>query len=223
MPQPAAFERREDAGRRVVAQVTVAAADTRLQRLRVAAPGEHRGIVVRFEHQRIAAAQHGRDVRRGHPDVGQHAEAAATVHKDELKRLPRVVRDRIGHHGQIADCGRLVAPQHVEIDIGVVRADRARSAPAHVERQRCATRERQRTADVVAVFMRDQDRIEIADAEIQAAEPTLDLLRGKTAVEQHARGGRAARGLDDQRVALAAASEAREAHALSSAARGAAK
>ena len=38
-------------------------------------------------------------------------EPAGAVHKDELERLTRVVRDGIGHHGQIADRGRLVAPQ----------------------------------------------------------------------------------------------------------------
>ena len=70
--EAAALQRREDVRCGVIAQVAVVAADTRLQRLRIAARGQHRGIVVGFEHQRVTAAQDGRDVRRGHPDVRQH-------------------------------------------------------------------------------------------------------------------------------------------------------
>jgi hypothetical protein len=62
------------------------------------------------------------------------------------------------------------------------------------------------------MFVGDEDGIERIDAVLEACETTLEFFRGKSAIEQHARGRLTAGGLDDESIALATATEACKTH-----------
>ena len=65
---------------------------------------------------------------------------------------------------------------------------------------------------MIRMLVRDDDGVQILGAAVQAREAALDFLAGESAIEQHARRGRAARRLDEQCIALAAAAETGESH-----------
>jgi hypothetical protein len=100
----------------------------------------------------------------------------------------------------------------VQVDVGFVGAYRARSAPTHVQRNRPLARQCQRAADVVAVFVGDENGVETFDARAEARQAALDFFCREAAVEQYARGGRAALHLNEQSIAFTAASQAGEPH-----------
>ncbi len=91
MLQPAAIERSQQAGRGLVIQVTVAARNARLQRLRVIPVHQQVEVVVAFEHQRIAAGEHGFDMAGGGAGIGEHAQTMRAIGKHEVRGLARVV------------------------------------------------------------------------------------------------------------------------------------
>ena len=69
-------------------------ADPVLECARIVAPLQQAEIVVALEHQRVAAGQARLDIRRRHPEVGQHAQFPRAVGDHELHGLARVVRHR---------------------------------------------------------------------------------------------------------------------------------
>lgn len=69
--EPRPIERCQDLRRRIVAQVPMVAADACFERLRITARRKHPRIVIAFEHERIATAEHGRNMRCRRTDVRQ--------------------------------------------------------------------------------------------------------------------------------------------------------
>lgn len=59
------------------------------------------------------------------------------------------------------------------------------------------------SADVIGVFMRNQNRIDILAREIQACQPARDFARSETGIDQHP----CISAFDQQGIALAAAAE----------------
>ena len=57
MLQPTAVERSQKTGRGLIVQMAVAPGNARLQRLWVVPVHQHNGVVIAFEHQRIAAGE----------------------------------------------------------------------------------------------------------------------------------------------------------------------
>src|SRR5579863_7354907 len=100
----------------------------------------------------------------------------------------------------------------MQIDIGGVGPDCPRRAPTHMKRYRPLTRERQRATNVIAVFVRDLNGVELLDTQLEPEKASLDFLRGETAVEHHASRRGSVRSLDDKSIALAAAAEAGKTH-----------
>ncbi|KAH0444050.1 hypothetical protein KCU90_g1122, partial [Aureobasidium melanogenum] len=174
--QARAVERGQDFSRRLIVQMPMIATNTRLQRLWIPAARQHPHIVIALEDQRVATAQHRADVRRGGADVGQHAKPARAIGEHVLQRLAGVVRNGIGENAEVADRHRFVAPQHLQIDIGFVGTHRAGGAPAHVQRDRPLARQRQRAANVVAMFMGNQNGVETLDARAEPRQPPLDFF-----------------------------------------------
>ena len=77
--------------------------DTALQLDWVDGSREHVLIVIAFENQGIAVAQHINDVLRNRPAIGKHPEAILTVGEGILNRFTRIVRNRKGMNFQATD------------------------------------------------------------------------------------------------------------------------
>src|SRR5262245_49692255 len=74
--------------------MTEARADTCLDRWRIAARFEHRGIEVELERQSIATRERCPDCWRRMTHVAQHSEPPTASAEDELAGLARIVRHR---------------------------------------------------------------------------------------------------------------------------------
>src|SRR3954447_11819953 len=107
-------------------------------------------------------------MRGGSAYIGQYAEPARAIREHVLKRLARVMGDRIWEDAQVANRHSFITPQHLQVDIGFVGTYCLGGAPTHVQRNRPFARQRQRAAYVIAMLMRDQNRIESLDARADA-------------------------------------------------------
>src|SRR5471032_297765 len=212
MAQLRSIERCKNPCCSVVIQVSMHAANTRLERRWITTGREHLDIVIRLEHQSIATAQYIRDVGRRAPNIRQDAQTACAVREHVLERLARVVGYCVREHFQVPYNDALVAPEHPKIYRGIVRTHRARGTPAHVQWNRPFARQSQRSANVIRVLMRDKNCVDLVCPHVEPRQAPLDFLRGETAIQQHACGRRATDRLDQQRVAFAAAAETGKTH-----------
>ena len=159
--------------RGVVGQVAEPPADARLQRRRVARLREQRAVVVALEQQRVAALQVRQQVRRDRADVGQHAQVRARRRCSAAAAAPRVVRHGEGLQLQVADRDR---PRRRARSAAGRRQRRARRCARQVPRlihsgtpwRRASV---ERAADVVAVLVGDEHRVEVVAAQPGARQP----------------------------------------------------
>ena len=155
--------------------MAVAAADARLQRRPDSASAASiASIVVALEHERVAAARcrssmcsviEPRSVRTPRRRVAVAARAAAAA----PRRRAATVNGRSSRSPTA-----IVSPSRTKrrpLGAAAALADRAPGAAAHPHRQAVALGERDRTADVVAVLVGDEDRVEIVGREPGARQP----------------------------------------------------
>jgi hypothetical protein len=79
------------------------AADAPLQRLRIAALGQHPRIVIALQNQRVTGIQHGNHMRGDVTRIRQHAKPTGAVSKDKLHRFAGIVRNRERMHTYVPD------------------------------------------------------------------------------------------------------------------------
>lgn len=184
--------------------------DALLERIGIVAARQHRGIVIAFQHQRIADGESFDDMRRRNADIGEHAEAHAAIAQGELRGFARIVRHRKRLDLEVADRERLMAVDDAHIQAFFAAQACHRGAVRHEERNAETPRTRRRAADVVAVLVRDEDRIEAVDA--RARQAARQLARAEAAIDQY----RGARCLHGDGIAAAAATQRCEANQRSS-------
>src|SRR5207245_2395680 len=85
-----------------------------LERPRVAAVFQHVEIVIAFEHERIAAAEAGFDMRSRHSEIGQDTDAPRAVADYILHGLACVMRYRDGDDFERSDGKTVVAVEAVD-------------------------------------------------------------------------------------------------------------
>lgn len=90
-------------------------------------------------------------------------------------------------------------------------AHRPPSAAAHPDRNAVTLGERDRTPDVIAMFVRHEDRINVCNGQLSLREPDMQLPLREAAIDQHAAPRRAAGRFDQRCVAAASASQAAKA------------
>ena len=204
----------EQGSRLAVGQVAADAADAALQPRRVRACSEQAGVMVALEQQRVAALQRLRHRSGRLAQIGQDADAVAAVAAGQLQWLGGVVRYREGLQRQRADDDGLAIardPARGRVrKLGGGLGPGARTGP---DRDAVATLQGQHAADMVAVLMGHEQRVEVADHQAAPGQAGGKLARRQAAVDEQARRPRVAagRGLDQRGVAAAAAAQAGEA------------
>jgi hypothetical protein len=119
------------------------------------------------------------------------------------------VRHRERTHLERAHREAVVAVEAVDaVHAGEALADDGHRAEGQPHGDAVLRRERGDAADVVGVLVRDDDRVDVARREAEAAEARRGVAHAEAAVDHDARGAR----LDDEPVAFAAAPQRREAH-----------
>jgi hypothetical protein len=155
----------EDLRRGVVAQVAVAPADACTQRVRVARCRQQREVVVAFEQQRMAACSCASRWAVLEPASVSTPRPPRAVAEARLQRLLRVVRHRVGRDLQVAEVDRLAVAREAQQAVRQLRlADRAPGAAAHPQRNAMAAGECDRAADMVAVLVGHEQRVDVVHA-----------------------------------------------------------
>ena len=158
--------------------------------------------MVALEHQRGACGQHLDDVWRDRPGVGQHAQLLGTIAEDKLCRLPRIVRDGIGVDFQVANAETCMAVETPHRDRSQLPCSRC-GAVAGMEGPAETIGTGRRSADMVGMFMGNQDGVDRVRLDTQALQAVRHFTRTETTIDQHPRSA----GFDKQRVTLATAAE----------------
>ena len=85
-----------------IGQVTKIAAYPFLHSIGIRPIGQHLRIVIKLEHQCIAAGKRVHNVRRDTAQVGEHTQLEIVVSQAKLHRLPGIVRDGLSGDVDIA-------------------------------------------------------------------------------------------------------------------------
>ncbi len=104
----------------------------------------------------------------------------------------------------------LAVPGNAQQSVEVGFADAHVGAPAHPDGNAFAQRELAGTTDVVAVFVRDEDRVDVLGEHAGLPQPLVQLAHTQAAVDQQMRKAAGVAGLHHRRVARASAAQAFE-------------
>ncbi len=150
-----------------------AARDARFQLGRIRPVRKHIGVVVAFEHQRVATGQIRFDVRRRAARVGQDAQPTRAVGEHVLDRLACVMRHGKRLHQKITDRETTLRIDQIERALVGARAHLAQGGERSVRqphRDAEAARERKYAFAVVGVLVRDDYSGEIGRLEANAGQ-----------------------------------------------------
>ena len=204
MPQARMIESGKQSRAGLIVEMAEATADALLERPGISAFIQHRGVVVAFEHQRVATAKHAGNVRRNATGVGEYAEGMRTIRKNELDRFARIVRHRKGVNLQFANGERLMCIDQAQVRQLPVSAWRSRQRAMRQEDfESMAVSAFENPGAVIAVFVCYQDCGKVVGNQAEARQARCQFVRTEAAIKQHFRATR----LDDQRIAAAAAAE----------------
>ena len=142
-----------------VGQVAIQAAHPLFQERRVSRLRQQVGVVVAFQQQRVAACQMSQQMGCCVAQIGQHTQLCCAICAGQLQGLAGVVRHCERHDLQISQCDGLPVACSLQQTIEVGRTDAFAGAPAHPHRNPVAQRKLARAADVVTVFVGDEDRV----------------------------------------------------------------
>ena len=209
--EPGVHELGREARGGLIGEVAVAGRDPRLDRARVRPDPEHHLVVVRLEHEEVAARERVAHARGGAAEIGGDPDTGAGrhVHQRDRDRIGRVVRGEEGLDPEAAHLEgtgdrvgprALVAPEEV--------AARREGALREVDRGAVAAREHAHAARVVAVIVCDQNGVKLGRRDAGHPEPALEIAGAESGVHQDAGSGR----LHQHRVARASAAEAAHLH-----------
>jgi hypothetical protein len=214
--QPAGIEARQQRRGRIVIQMTKRPADALLERRRIGALCKHIGIVIAFQYQRVTATEPCFDMRGDVTGVGEQTEPARAVGKHELAGLTRIVRHRVGMHGNGVDGKIFMSGEAPALREAACfrRAECGVRPGREPNRNTVLARQRADAVDVIAVFVGDQDGVQFTGFATETRETAFSFFQRKAAVHQDRR----LPAFDQQPVAAAAAAEQGEAQ-MSGAAR----
>jgi hypothetical protein len=195
--------------------MSVAGGDARLHRARIGAHPQHHLVVVRLEHEEVAPRERVAHPRGGSAQIGGDPDPRARrdVHQRDRDRVGRVVGGEEGLDPEAADLEgtrdrvglrALVAAEEV--------AAGGEGALGEVDRGSVPAGEHAHPAGVVAVVVRDQDRVELGGSDARHAEPGLEVAGAEPGVHQHASPLLPVVGLHQHGVSRASAAEAAHPH-----------
>ena len=163
---------------------------------------QHVCVMVALDHQAVAAIEHFDHMRRNTTGIGQHPKVPLAITQNELSRLTRIVWNREGLNLQITQRKGRVTVEYPQIQLSRQIARHAGTV-THMHSERTARRRARYTADVIAMLMGDEDRIQILRGQPQPRQAHYQFARTKAAVDQNP----CSPTLDNQGIALAAATE----------------
>ena len=161
------------------------ATDPLLQILRVGSAGQHVGVVIKLQQQRVETTECLHDVARDVPGVGEDSETLAVIDlvKNKLQGFPGIVRNRYRQNFDIADGNRMTGNQPPIFESG--SEHRACGANGSPQRDRIVCAESLYAAAVITVFMCQQNRIDAARVDFESIQPLPEAAQRKAVIDQN--------------------------------------
>src|SRR5438105_5785743 len=185
--------------------------DPPLERPGVCPHPQHVQIVIRLEEQAIASAEMTEHVLIDVAEVAGDTDAGAIARLDhEARRIHRVVQRAAGVHIQLADRKRAVVFENDDWRFLTIDRTRVERASRQVDRYRKLACDALRAANVVVMFVSDDDRAKIGELAADLLQPLGRLARTESGIDKDA----GAVALEVVRIARAARSERSDDHSL---------
>src|SRR5690606_5616702 len=121
---------------------------------------QHLGIVIAFQHKRVAEVQGRFNMGCRATGIREHAQAPPSITEYELRRFLRVMRDRIRLDLDVADAKTLIAAD--DINLRQQREPPLDAAPGAVGQpygDTQAARQPGNSANMIAMLMGNHDRV----------------------------------------------------------------
>ena len=177
---------RQDAGSVVVGQMPMHTRNASLQKSGIAGCCEHVRVVVGLQQQRVATLQLLQHMGARVAQVGKQAKVRSAIGAAQLQRFPRIVRHGKGHCAHRAEIDGNHVVGHLQQPVKIWRTYRHMGAAAHKDGNAVPHCHGMGTADMVCVFMRDENNIDLVDAQPRRTQPGGKLPDAETAVHQQA-------------------------------------
>ena len=145
-------------------------------------------IVIGLDHQCLHMAQPFHDHFGNVTEIGNKSEAAGTGGKHEPERIDRVVRHGKRLHCHVAD--RKLRPGHKEPPIATSPRETAGpkrfgGEPIAINRQIEFTAENFKSADMIGVFVREKDAVELLWHDTALLQAQYQLPRAQAAIDKN--------------------------------------
>ena len=177
---------RDEIGRDFVRQVAPAAHHALLHGPRIRSDAQHLEIVIRFEDHNIGSAQVDAKRFSDIPEVGRNRDLYAATAERVAHGIHRIVRDRETGNIEIPDGKRPARSEYFHGRSVAFPIDGLRGAVRHINRNPPASFSRQgsETADMIAMLVRHQNRVQIVNAFADGREALRDFAPAQARVDQ---------------------------------------
>ena len=136
---------------------------------------QHNGVVVELQNHRIATGKSGHDVWRNTAQISQHTEFAPTTLQTELNWLAGIVWHRFGRDMKISHIETISGPDH-DCTLKSLQPAIAGGSRRQKNRQRVRFGQRHHASTMIAVFVSDENCVDILCGEPAMIESLLDVF-----------------------------------------------
>ena len=143
--------------------------------------------MIALQEQSMAAGQVQGNMGRGVPQIGQDTQAPVAIGAAQLQGFSSIVRHGKRLDLQVIEPDALSILRHSKQTLEFRRAHGAVGAVAHPHRNGFAPHQLGDTADVVPVFVGDEDGIKLAGQQACLGQALVQMLQSQAAVHQQAR------------------------------------
>jgi hypothetical protein len=143
------------------------------EKRRVLTAFKQSGVVVAFEQQAIACGKGTQHIRCDVAQIGQDAQAQVAIGAGQLQGLAGIVRHGEGVQLQLAQVNGLAISCHVQQAVKVRCSGAPMGAIAHPDRQTFTQGHLANAADMVAVFVGDENSVEVVGAQTRTGQPGI--------------------------------------------------
>jgi len=169
--------------------MTLRSGNALLQEPRVARLRQQRRIMVAFKQERMALLQGLHHMAAAMAQIGQHAQMHIAIGATKLQRLTRIVWNGKGmelQSPQINGCPVSGNLKLIRAEIPLRQIAGQCRAFAHPNRGAGFLGKRTGMADVIGVFMGDEYRIDVFQAEVRCRETFAQFTQAQAAINEQA-------------------------------------
>src|SRR5690606_148737 len=157
--------------------------NTLLERRRIAAVGQHRGVVIRLKNHGITGLVTGFNMGRNTTQISQYSQAEPGKFKNKLRRLTRVMGDSYRPDRETINFKGSISVNQSQVG-KFTQGTAVESSGSHVDRDLIAARQCCDTLDMIRVLMGNKNGGELFWPARQTKQTLLGLLQAEATVDE---------------------------------------